>query len=119
MFTVLFPQDTSGIPFLSGLYWICLVTEGPVFLHFARNNNFSVKAWAMSLSMSFLTLLVAYNFYTPEVFSETNRTVFYMDAYFNSIYNVLHGSPYTEYTTSIYGHYGILYKLPMKILEAI
>lgn len=39
-----------------------------------------------------------------------------MDAYFNSIYNVLHGSPYTEYTTSIYGHYGILYKLPMKLL---
>ena len=28
----------------------------------------------------------------------------------------MHGSPYTEYTTSIYGHYGILYKLPMKLL---
>ena len=40
----------------------------------------------------------------------------HMNAYFNSIYNVLHGSPYTEYTTSIYGHYGILYKLPMKLL---
>ena len=39
-----------------------------------------------------------------------------MNAYFNSIYNVLHGSPYTETTTSIYGHYGILYKLPMKLL---
>lgn len=39
-----------------------------------------------------------------------------MDAYFNSIYNVLHGSPYTENATSIYGHYAILYKLPMKLL---
>ena len=39
-----------------------------------------------------------------------------MDAYFNSVYNVLHGSAYTENTTSIYGHYAIFYKLPMKLL---
>lgn len=103
-----------SIPFW--LVLICLVTEGLVFLHFARNNNFSVKAWAMSLFYELLTLLVAYNFYTPEVFLRNEPDRLHMDAYFNSIYNVLHGSPYTEYTTSIYGHYGILYKLPMKIL---
>lgn len=103
-----------SIPFW--LVLICLVTEGLVFLHFARNNNFSVKTWAMSLFYGLLTLLVAYNFYTPEVFLRNEPDRLHMDAYFNSIYNVLHGSPYTEYTTSIYGHYGILYKLPMKIL---
>lgn len=63
-----------------------------------------------------LTLLIGYNFYTPEVFLRNEPDRLHMDAYFNSIYNVLHGSPYTEYTTSIYGHYGILYKLPMKLL---
>lgn len=77
-----------SIPFW--LVLICLVTEGLVFLHFARNNNFSVKAWAMSLFYELLTLLVAYNFYTPEVFLRNEPDRLHMDAYFNSIYNIMY-----------------------------
>lgn len=100
-------------------FWIVavlLITEGIFFLSFIRKNSISVKPYAMSALYGMLTLLIGYNFYTPEVFLRNEPDRLHMDAYFNSIYNVLHGSAYTEYATSIYGHYGILYKLPMKIL---
>lgn len=39
-----------------------------------------------------------------------------LNAFFNSIYETLNGYPYTDMYTSIYGHYAILYMLPIKIL---
>lgn len=40
---------------------------------------------------------------------------FHGSAVFNSIYNVMHGVPYGEITNSVYGNYGILLAIPMKI----
>lgn len=95
---------------------VSLTALGVFFLSFARKSRITAGPFAMSTFYGMLTLLVGYNFFTPEVFLRNEPDRLHMDAYFNSIYNVLHGSPYTEYTTSIYGHYGILYKLPMKLL---
>ncbi len=93
-----------------------LILEAVFFFSFVKKSTISVKPSAMMAFYGMLTLLIGYNFYTPEVFLRNEPDRLHMNAYFNSIYNVLHGSPYTETTTSIYGHYGILYKLPMKLL---
>lgn len=100
-------------------FWLVaavLAAEAVFFFSFVKKSTVSLKPSAMMAFYGMLTLLIGYNFYTPEVFLRNEPDRLHMDAYFNSIYNVLHGSPYTEYTTSIYGHYGILYKLPMKLL---
>lgn len=61
--------------------------------------------------------MIGYTFYTPNVFGRYDvADTAHGHAYFNSIYNVYHGCAYTETTTSIYGHYGLFYKIPMKIL---
>lgn len=94
---------------------VVLAAEAVFFFSFVKKSTISLKPSALMAFYGMLTLLIGYNFYTPEVFLRNEPDRLHMDAYFNSIYNVLHGSPYTEYTTSIYGHYGILYKLPMKL----
>lgn len=100
-------------------FWLVaavLAAEAVFFFSFVKKSTVSLRPSAMMAFYGMLTLLIGYNFYTPEVFLRNEPDRLHMDAYFNSIYNVLHGSPYTEYTTSIYGHYGIMYKLPMKLL---
>ena len=39
-----------------------------------------------------------------------------LNAFFYSVYETLNGYPYTDIYTSIYGHYAILYAIPIKIL---
>lgn len=100
-------------------FWLiaaALMAEGIFFLSCVRKSRINAGPWALPALYGMLTLLIGYNFFTPEVFLRNEPDRLHMNAYFNSIYNVLHGSPYTEHTTSIYGHYGILYRLPMKLL---
>lgn len=100
-------------------FWLvafALIAEGVFFLSFVKKSRISANSWGLFALYGTLTVLIGYNFYTPEIFLRNPADRLHMDAYFNSVYNVLHGSPYTEYTTSIYGHYGILYKIPMKLL---
>ena len=85
---------------------LCCVREGSVRL----------PDKALYVLYGMFTVLVGYTCYTPAVFNYGSSNRLHTNAYYNSIYNVLHGALYTEYTTSIYGHYGILYRWPMKIL---
>ncbi|HIY01686.1 MAG TPA: hypothetical protein IAA26_07575 [Candidatus Blautia faecipullorum] len=98
------------------LVMLALACGSLFFLAFIRKTSVSVRDHALFPLYGILTVLAGYNFYTPAVFLRDEPDRLHMDAYFNSVYNVLHGSPYTENTTSIYGHYAILYKLPMKLL---
>ncbi|MCH1978230.1 hypothetical protein MCG44_00480, partial [Lawsonibacter sp. OA9] len=60
------------------------------------------------LFYSGLTMLMTYTFYTPNIFGRSQAAdTAHGHAYFNSVYNVFHGSAYTESTTSIYGHYAL------------
>ena len=86
------------------------------FFLLVRKTDVKIRDRALYPLYALLTLLTGYNFYTPAVFLRNEADRLHMDAYFNSVYNVLHGSAYTENTTSIYGHYAIFYKLPMKLL---
>lgn len=95
---------------------LCITAENLFFLFLMRRSTLSTSDSSMYLLYGTLTLLTAYNFYTPAVFLRDEADRLHMDAYFNSIYNVLHGNAYSTYTTSIYGHYGIFYKLPLKLM---
>lgn len=94
--------------FLTGEFLFCFLC--------IRKDSIHIPNSSMYLLYSMFTVLIGYTFYTPSTFVRGAAERAHANAYYNSIYNVLHGAPYTEYTTSIYGHYGILYRLPMKLL---
>lgn len=73
--------------------------------------------WIVRIVYGILTVLVFYSMYTPNIFGRGEWGDWYhAHAYFNSIYNVYWGMPYTDEITSIYGHYALLWKIPMKLI---
>ncbi len=87
---------------------VLTVTACLVFFSIWRFREISVRTWILGLFYSGLTMLITYTFYTPNIFGRGQAAdTAHGHAYFNSIYNVFHGSAYTEYTTSIYGHYAL------------
>lgn len=100
-------------------FWLVVLflTAEIVFFFFCyKGSSLKLPDAALYILYGSLALLICFTYYTPAAFHGNSSSRLHIDAYFNSIYNVLHGSPYSEYVTSIYGHYGILYKLPLKIL---
>ena len=64
-----------------------------------------------------LACLIFWSMYTVNLFGRGEWTDWYHGyAYYNSVYNVLHGVPYSGEVTSIYGHYALFFLLPMKLL---
>lgn len=57
--------------------------------------------------------------YAPNILKDTFGGVYHADAYINSIVNVLNGTPYEYWTTSIYGHYGLFYFFPVYLLKRL
>lgn len=98
------------------LVLLCLAGELALFLLCFRGGTIQLPEYAPFFLYGILTVLIGYTFYTPSIFVRGYSDRLHAHAYYNSIYNVLHGSPYGEEATSIYGHYGILYRLPMKLL---
>ncbi len=98
------------------LVLLFLASETIIFFLCLREGQIHLPEPALYLLYGMFTILIGYTFYTPSIFVRGASDRLHAHAYYNSIYNVYHGSPYTEYTTSIYGHYAILYKLPLKIL---
>lgn len=95
----------------------CLTAEILIFFICLKSNHaLHIPNSAMYFLYGMLSVLIGYTFYTPSIFVRGVSDRMHAHAYFNSIYNVYHGLPFSEHTTSIYGHYAILYKLPMKLL---
>ncbi|MCF0132403.1 MAG: hypothetical protein HUJ72_00910 [Blautia sp.] len=75
------------------------------------------KDWLIYCLYILLTVLVIYNMYTPNIFGRNYWSDSYHGyAYYNSIFNVYMGKPYTAELSSIYGHYALFWKIPMKLL---
>lgn len=73
--------------------------------------------WMVWLIYAVLTILIFYCMDTPNIFGRAEAgDHFHAHAYYNSVYNVYQGLPYTDTMTSIYGHYGLLFKIPMKLV---
>ena len=74
--------------------------------------------WIVWLTYVVLTVLILYSMYTPNIFGRGELSDSYHGhAYFNSVYNIYQGMPYTHNVTSIYGHYGLFFKIPMELVH--
>ena len=66
--------------------------------------------WIVWLTYLVLTVLILYSMYTPNIFGRGELSDSYHGhAYFNSVYNIYQGMPYTHNVTSIYGHYALFF----------
>ena len=54
-----------------------------------------------------MAAIAVYSLYQPNCFISSNDA-YHVDAYFNSVYRVLHLQPYNEINTGVYGFYGII-----------
>ena len=74
--------------------------------------------WIVWLTYPVLTVLILYSMYTPNIFGRGELSDSYHGhAYFNSVYNIYQGMPYTHNVTSIYGHYALFFKIPLKLFH--
>ena len=64
----------------------------------------------------FVSLLQAWFLFTPNPFRDNVGGLYHIDAYTNQIINVLNLMPYEQYSMGVYGHYGIMCFLPIKIM---
>lgn len=73
--------------------------------------------WMLYVLYGVLAVLIFYSMDTPNLFGRGEwGDNYHAHAYFNSIYNVHYGMPFSGELTSIYGHYALLWKLPMKLI---
>lgn len=88
-----------------------------IFLSLWHFRRLQVPSWVWALYYGALTILIAYTFYTPNIFGRSDPAdTAHANAYYNSIYNIYWGAPITKDDSSIYGHYGLFFKLPLKLM---
>lgn len=96
------------------------LAELAIFFRACQNVCFPEKdgEWIIRLVYAALVLLVFYSMYTPNIFGRGELSdAYHGHAYFNSVYNIYQGMPYTHNVTSIYGHYGLFFKIPMELVH--
>lgn len=57
--------------------------------------------------------------FAPNIINDLGGNLYHIHAYFNPIYNIIEGIPFSDIINSIYGHYPIFYYLPMKFFLLI
>ena len=102
---------------ISVYYLAIIVVSIMIIISIRRSNNVS-KIYRMSLAC-FFVYLESMLLVTRYVRGETSMEMYHITAYTNSIINVQSRTPYGLEATSIYGHYGILYFLPVAVLRFI
>ncbi len=102
------------------LYIILLAVFSILFFVLIKNSKSVAKSktvrWLVIVINAFLQGLIIY---TPNFYEDTYGQVYHIDAYCNSIINCLRGVPYDETTFSVYGHYGILYIIPVRVIKLL
>ena len=96
------------------------LAELAIFFWACQNVCFPEKdgEWIIRLVYAALVLLVFYSMYTPNIFGRGELSdAYHGHAYFNSVYNIYQGMPYTHNVRSIYGHYGLFFKIPMELVH--
>lgn len=67
--------------------------------------------------MVLIAFIQGWFIYTPNPFLDDLGFIYNIDAYTNSIINTLAYTPFEMYSSSTYGHYGLFYFIPIKILH--
>ena len=99
---------------------LLFLAELAVFFWLYENLSLTEKKgeWIIWLTYAALVVLIFYCMYTPNIYGRGEQgDNYHAHAYFNSVYNVYQGVPYTHNVTSIYGHYGLFFKIPMKLVH--
>lgn len=99
---------------------LLFLAELAVFFWLYENLSLTEKKgeWIIWLTYAALVILIFYCMYTPNIYGRGEQgDNYHAHAYFNSVYNVYQGVPYTHNVTSIYGHYGLFFKIPMKLVH--
>ena len=99
---------------------LLFLAELAVFFWMYENLSLKEKKgeWIVWLIYAALVVLIFYCMYTPNIYGRGEQgDNYHAHAYFNSVYNVYQGMPYTHNVTSIYGHYGLFFKIPMKLVH--
>ena len=99
---------------------ILFLVELAVFFWLYENLSLTEKKgeWIIWFTYAAQVALIFYCMYTPNIYGRGEQgDNYHAHAYFNSVYNVYQGMPYTHNVTSIYGHYGLLFKIPMKLVH--
>ncbi len=105
-------------PFLwlttSKAFCIVVVAAVSVFLFVQiREGKTGGRDWIFYLFYSILSVLSGYSLYMPNYLQ---ADPLHGHAYYASLYSVVHGRAYDDLFTSIYGHYAIFFKWPLKII---
>lgn len=95
-------------------FCVLIITALSVFL-FARIRGVGTegKDWEFYLFYGVLAVLSGYSLYMPNYLQ---ADPLHGHAYYASMYSVVHGRAYDSLFTSIYGHYAIFLKWPLKII---
>lgn len=93
--------------------FVIIIYNYKIFLINNNTKTDNLSYWLVSLSIA---SLVGYALYVPNFFASD---VLHIHAYYNSIYNVFNGIPFSEQVTTIYGHYGLLIAPILKIARLI
>lgn len=99
---------------------LLFLAELAVFFWMYENLSLKEKKgeWIVWLTYAAFVVLIFYCMYTPNIYGRGEQgDNYHAHAYFNSVYNVYQGMPYTHNVTSIYGHYGLFFKIPMKLVH--
>lgn len=98
------------------IYWLILISFTGIVLVCAGSNKLQNIRFRCMFS-AFVAAIQGWFMYAPNFFRDTSGGLYHMDAYTNSIINSLSLMPHEQYSMSIYGHYGIFYILPVKMLH--
>lgn len=100
------------------IYYLAIIVVSILIIISIRRSNNMGKLYRISLGL-FFVYLESMLLVTRYVRGETSMEMYHITAYTNSIFNVQSRTPYGLEATSIYGHYGILYFLPVGVLRII
>lgn len=100
------------------LYVIILVAAFFFVLAIIRKKTDTSLILRIAIGVMFV-VIETFFLYAPAIFNDSLGGTFHATAYVNSIVNVLHKTPYEYWTTSIYGHYGLFYFIPIKLLQLL
>lgn len=99
------------------MYFLLLLPCAVLVYWTIRRVSGSSKLWRFFLA-GLVAFVQALLLWLPNPFlGDPGLVLYHVDAYTNSIFNTLACAPFELYSSSIYGHHGLFYFVPVKLLH--
>jgi hypothetical protein len=99
--------------------YVFVMIFGVITSYLLIKKDTSRNKWIRIVFSLLIISLQTWFLYAPNFFKDSLGGLYHMDAYTNSIINALNFSSFEQYSMSIYGHYGILFIIPVKLLQLL